>query len=116
MNVIHTAACGYARIKSICCDDIFINKFPLCSQGNINQLSSLEGSHRAIRKTSERNRHNMNEFNFRKNLHKGCGIFMGEVIQKFFPLLERKNFPMTVGLRLWMGHTHLFPVSLGQLI
>lgn len=73
MSVIHIAACGCERIKSICCDDIFINKFPLCSQGNINQSSPLEESHRAIRKTSERNRHNMGEFNFRKTCIKTVG-------------------------------------------
>lgn len=66
VNAIHTAACGSERIKSICCNDIFINKFPLYSQGNINQLSSLEELHRVIRKTLEKNRHNMDEFNFRK--------------------------------------------------
>lgn len=66
VSVIYIAACGHVRIKSICCDDIFINKFPLCSQGNINQSSPLEESHCVIRKTSERNRHNMDEFNFRK--------------------------------------------------
>lgn len=88
MSVIHTAACGCERIKSICCDDIFINKFPLRSQGNINQLSPLEGSHRAIRKTSERNRHNTDEFNFRKCYLKAVGCSW-ERLFRFFPLLER---------------------------
>lgn len=104
MNVIHTAACGYERIKSICCDDIFINKFPLCSQGNINQLSPLEGSHRTIRKTLERNRHNMDEFNFRKSYIKTVG-YSWERLFRFLPPLERKNLPVTVGLRLQSGHT-----------
>lgn len=103
VNVIHTAACGYERIKSICCDDIFINKFPLCSQGNINQLSPLEGSHRAIKKTLGRNRHNMDEFNFRKSYMKTVG-YSWERLFRFFPLLERKNLPVTVGLRLWRGN------------
>lgn len=86
MSVIYIAACGHVRIKSICCDDIFINKFPLCSQGNINHSSPLEESHCVIRKTSERNRHNMDEFNFRKkNMHKDCGILMEEAIQILSP-------------------------------
>lgn len=110
MNVIHTAACGYERIKSICCDDIFINKFPLWSQGNINQLSPLEGSHRAIRKTLERNRHNMDEFNFRKSYIKTVG-YSWERLFRFFPLLERKKSPRDCRFKALEG-THIYSLFL----